>query len=175
MGYPITLSRETVGVCGLDCFFQLACRTRPRVRHKLGRQRASRQETSFVTYHQLSIVHLTTVLPAFLIGTYLLLNPKGTPRHKSLGAIYMLLMMITAGLTLFMPAKVGPTLLNHFGWLHLLSGLVIYSVPAALFAARNGNIRAHRLFMLGLYLGGIIVAGSFAFAPGRMLNIWITG
>ena len=128
-----------------------------------------------MTYHDLAILHLATVLPAFLIGTYLLINRKGTPRHKFLGLIYMGLMMVTAVLTLSLPAKVGPTILGHFGMLHLLSLLVIFSVPTALIAARNGNIDTHRHAMISLYLGGIIIAGGFAFAPGRLLNTWLIG
>jgi uncharacterized membrane protein len=29
--------------------------------------------------------------------------------------------------------------------------------------------------MLGLYLGGILIAGAFAFSPGRMLHAWLFG
>ena len=34
----------------------------------------------------------------------------------------------------------------------------------------SGNIRAHRKNMIGLYVGAVLIAGIFAFAPGRMLN-----
>ena len=60
-------------------------------------------EESLMTYLQLA-----TVVPAFLIGTYLLGRRKGTPRHRQLGRIYLLLMMVTGLVTLFMPAQVGP-------------------------------------------------------------------
>jgi uncharacterized membrane protein len=29
--------------------------------------------------------------------------------------------------------------------------------------------------MLGLYFGGILIAGAFAFTPGRMLHAWLFG
>jgi uncharacterized membrane protein len=123
-----------------------------------------------MTYEQLSYVHLATILPAFLIGTYLLLNRKGTPRHKGLGKIYMLLMLTTAIISLFMPAKVGPRVFDHFGFIHIVSVVVLYGVPAAYFAARRGDMRAHIGNMLGIYSGGIIVAGALAFMPGRLLH-----
>ena len=67
-----------------------------------------------MTYLQLAYFHLATVLPAFLIGTYLLVNRKGTPTHRMFGKVYISLMLITALLTLFMAAQVGPVLIGHF-------------------------------------------------------------
>jgi uncharacterized membrane protein len=126
-----------------------------------------------MTHHQLAYVHLATVLPAFLIGTYLLLNRKGSSKHQKLGKLYMVLMLFTAFVTLFMSAEIGPTLLGHFGFIHLFALLVFYSVPTAYIAIRNGDIIKHRMNMFGLYFGGLIIAGAFAFAPGRLLHSWI--
>ena len=126
-----------------------------------------------MTYLQLTYLHLSTIVPAFLIGTYLLLNHKGTPLHKALGKIYMSLMLFTALVTLSMSAEVGPVVLNHFGFIHLLSFLVLYTVPTAYFAARNGNVKQHRGNMIGLYVGGLLIAGAFTFMPGRLLHGWI--
>lgn len=71
-----------------------------------------------------------------------------------------------------MPAYVGPRIGGHFGFIHLFSLLVLYSVPAAYFHARQGNITKHRQKMVGLYIGGILIAGAFTFMPGRLLNKW---
>ena len=128
-----------------------------------------------MTYTQLAYLHLATVLPAFAIGAFQLLRRKGTPSHKLLGKIYMVLMLATALITLAMPAEVGPRFLGHFGFIHAFSLLALFSVPMAYFAARRGNIKAHRGAMLGLYLGGILIAGAFAFSPGRMLHTWLFG
>lgn len=127
-----------------------------------------------MTYLQLAYLHLATIVPAFLLGTYLLLSKKGTPVHKALGKYYMALMLVTAAITLFMQAEVGPRLFDHFGFIHIFSILVIYSVPAAFIQARKGLIKAHRINMINLYVGGILIAGSFTFVPGRLLHTWIT-
>ncbi|MDO6508207.1 DUF2306 domain-containing protein [Colwellia sp. 4_MG-2023] len=124
-------------------------------------------------YIHLTYLHLLTVVPAFIIGTYLLLKRKGTPKHKALGKIYMVLMLITAIISLFMPAQLGSTFLNHFGYIHLLSLLTLYAVPAAYFYIKKGNIRGHKRSMIILYCGGILVAGTFALMPGRLLNTWL--
>ena len=128
-----------------------------------------------MTYTQLAYLHLATVVPAFFIGAFQLLRRKGTPSHKFLGKIYMVLMLATGFITLVMPAEVGPRLLNHFGFIHIFSFLALFNVPLAYIAARRGNIKAHRGAMLGLYLGGILIAGAFAFSPGRMLHAWLFG
>ncbi len=126
-----------------------------------------------MTYQQLTYMHLGSIFPAFLLGTYLLLNRKGTPLHKLLGKVYMPLMLFTALITLFMSAEIGPTILDHFGFIHLLSILVLYTVPTAYLAARAGNIKKHRGNMIGLYVGSILIAGAFTLAPGRLIHSWL--
>lgn len=126
-----------------------------------------------MTYIQLAYLHLGTIFPAFLIGTFLLINRKGTPAHKLLGKAYMSLMLFTAIVTLFMSAELGPTIFHHFGFIHLFSLLVLYSVPAAYIAVKNGNIKRHRDNIIGLYVGGILIAGGFTLAPGRLIYSWV--
>lgn len=126
-----------------------------------------------MTYMSLVYMHLATVVPAFLIGTYLLLNLKGTTRHKGLGKLYMCLMVVTAVIALIMPAHVGPAAFGHFGFIHLLCLVVLGSVAGALLAVRRGDIAAHRNYMVGLYLGGIVIAGSFTLMPGRLIHGWL--
>jgi uncharacterized membrane protein len=126
-----------------------------------------------MSYLQLAYLHLATVLPALVIGAVLFINRKGTWNHKFLGKLYMILMLLTGLVTLFMPAKAGPTLLGHFGFIHLFSLLVFYSVPSAYLAVRNNNMEAHRGEMIGLFVGGILIAGALAFSPGRLLNTWL--
>ena len=128
-----------------------------------------------MTYTQLAYLHLGTVVPAFVIGAFQLLRRKGTPAHKLLGKLYMLLMVATGFITLAMPAQVGPQFLHHFGFIHIFSLLALINVPAAYFAARHGNIRLHRANMISLYVGGILIAGTLAFLPGRMLHKLLFG
>jgi len=120
-------------------------------------------------YLELMYFHLATVVPCFIIGAILLLIKKGTVIHKTFGRIYMVLMMITATITLFMPAQVGPQFLNHFGYIHSFSFLTIYTVPTAYLAVKRGDINTHKRKMIGLYFGAILIAGGFTFFPGRYL------
>ena len=128
-----------------------------------------------MTYTQLAYLHLGTVLPAFVLGAFQLLGRKGTPGHRCLGKIYMLLILATGLVTLAMPAKVGPQALHHFGVIHIFSLMALLNVPLAYIAVRRRSIQVHRFAMLSLYMGGILIAGAFAFSPGRMLHQWLFG
>jgi uncharacterized membrane protein len=116
-------------------------------------------------------LHLLVVLPCFLLGTYLIFAKKGSAFHSRAGKVYMILMFFTGGLTLFIPAEVGAQILNHFGFLHLLSLVTLWAVPRAWFAIKRGNVKTHKRAMILLYVGGILLAGGFAIlAKGRYLN-----
>ncbi|MEM6766990.1 MAG: DUF2306 domain-containing protein [Bacteroidota bacterium] len=104
------------------------------------------------------------------LGATSLLIKKGTPIHRNLGKVYMLLMLFTALVTLFMPALVGPRLFDHFGWIHSFSFLTIWTVPTAYLAIKKGRVGAHRRKMVLLYIGAILIAGGFTLAPGRYLH-----
>jgi uncharacterized membrane protein len=82
----------------------------------------------------------------------------------------MVLMLITATITLFMQAQVGPRVFDHFGFIHCFSILTIYTIPTAYWAIKKGNVKSHKRKMILLYFGAIIIAGGFTFAPGRYLN-----
>jgi uncharacterized membrane protein len=129
--------------------------------------------TYYATYLPLAYAHLATVLPAFAIGTYMMFARKGDRFHRFLGKSYMLLMLVTAIITLFMPAAAGPQILGHFGFIHLFSVLALTSVPRAYLAAKRHDVRSHKYNMIGLYVGGLIIAGGFAFMPGRLLHSWL--
>ena len=121
-------------------------------------------------YQALMYFHLITVVPCIFLGAYGLLGKKGTPIHKTLGKIYMILMLITGTITVFMPADVGGRFLNHFGWIHLFSFLTLWTVPTAYLAIRNGKVKKHQRRMILLYIGAIGIAGGFTLAPGRYLH-----
>lgn len=126
-----------------------------------------------MSYLQLAYIHLATVLLASFLGALLLFKKKGTASHRLIGKYYMMLMLTTAVVALFMPAKVGPAFLGHFGFIHLFCVLVLYAVPNAYFAASKGELAKHKYNMIGVYVGGILIAGAFTLMPGRLLHKWL--
>ena len=124
-------------------------------------------------YLTLAYVHFATIAPCFLIGVWMLLRPKGTPVHKVLGKVYVVLISFSAVVAAAMPATLGPRLWNHVGFIHLFCVMVFVSVPLAIWGIKHGNVRLHAYTMQGLFFGGILIAGTFALMPGRLLYTWL--
>ncbi|WP_332772903.1 DUF2306 domain-containing protein [Phenylobacterium sp.] len=110
-------------------------------------------------------IHLTAAITTFLIGAVLLLGPKGTLPHRTLGWTWAATMATTAVSSLFI-RELNP---GGLSFIHAISGWVIIALPAALYAARRHKVRAHRGAMIGMYVGGMFLAGGLAFLPGRIL------
>jgi uncharacterized membrane protein len=118
-------------------------------------------------------VHLATVLPATVLGAWLLLGKKGGARHRALGKLYLGLMLITALSTIGMPAYVGPTLALgplRLGLLHLFVPLTLHGVWSAFRTVRRGDIQGHKRAMVSLYIGALLIAGALSFLPGRFMH-----
>lgn len=112
-------------------------------------------------------IHLATVIPAFIIGTYLIFfSTKGAPHHRALGYLYLTLMTITAIAAIFID-EVNP---GGFSIIHIFVPITLLGVAGAIHGARTHNVRQHRASMLGVYIGGILIAGSLTFLPGRIMH-----
>ncbi|KGE01040.1 DUF2306 domain-containing protein [Rhizobium sp. YS-1r] len=112
-------------------------------------------------------IHVAAVLPAAVLGAYILVNRKGTPAHRLLGKIWMALMVITSFSSFFIHEI---NLFYGFSPIHLLSIFVLVGVWRAISAARAHNIRVHKASVIGMYIGGIVGAGLFTLIPGRIMN-----
>jgi uncharacterized membrane protein len=123
------------------------------------------------------ILHVATVVPAALIGTYLIfVSRKGAPWHRALGYLYLTLMTITAVTTLWIHALMPKGPFFGFSPIHLLIPLTLFGVYGALRSARAHRINRHRAAMLSVYFGGIMIAGGLTFLPGRiMYGIFFSG
>jgi uncharacterized membrane protein len=112
------------------------------------------------------IAHLVTVLAALPIGVSQLLLPKGTIRHRAVGYVWCALMTVTA-LFSFAIHTINPHGLSP---IHLFSVLTLVLVPVIIYRARKGQVSRHQRAVLGLIIGGLIIAGLFTFIPGRALG-----
>lgn len=114
-------------------------------------------------------IHLVVAIAAFLLGTWLLLRPKGSAPHRRLGRIWMVLMALISLSSFFVPGTVPPVI-GPFGLIHLLSVWVLIAISVAIWAARTGRVRHHRIWVTAVYAGALIGAGAGAFAPGRLIS-----
>lgn len=115
------------------------------------------------------IVHVATVLPAVPLGAWLLLAPKGTPRHKLLGKIWVGLMVTSALAIVFVRGG------TDFSWIHIFVPLTLHAAWKTISTARTGRIAEHRRELVTFYLGALMIPGIFSFLPGRMMGTWLLG
>ena len=121
-------------------------------------------------------IHVVTVLPAFAIGTWqIFFSRKGAPFHRALGFVYLGLMTVTAISTLFIHALMPNSPFFGMSPIHLFVPGTLFGVVGALRGAWTHNVAAHRGAMIGVYVGGILIAGTLAFLPGRLMHTVIFG
>jgi uncharacterized membrane protein len=124
----------------------------------------------------LAQVHLASMMAVTLLGIPLLVQAKGTPRHRLLGRIWAGLMWGNAVLTLFFRAgsnRLGGLFIGDVSPIHALSLFVAIMVPVAVLRARRHDRKGHESAIRGLIIGSLIIAGSFTFLPGRLLGYWL--
>ena len=118
-------------------------------------------------------LHLATLLVAIACTTVLLSGVKGTRLHRVLGWTWSGAMLTTATATLFIAAAPGAPSLHvgglRLGYLHLFALLTFISVPRAVVAARSHDVGRHAGIIAGFLMGGLGLAGLFAFLPGRLM------
>ena len=121
-------------------------------------------------------LHVFTVVPAFFLGTWLIFfSRKGARRHRAVGYVYLTLMTVTAIAALFIHEIPAIDIVYGFGPIHIFSIVTLSGVVGALRGAWTHNIKMHRGSMLGVYIGGILIAGTFAFLPGRIMHAMVFG
>jgi uncharacterized membrane protein len=110
-------------------------------------------------------IHLATALMALVLGAVLMAVRKGRTFHRTAGWVWVCLVSVTAGSTLFI------TGLNHGGWslLHLLTGWTLIMLPLAVIWAKRRDVARHRRTMMGLFYGGFAINLVIAFIPGRTM------
>lgn len=109
-------------------------------------------------------IHLAAVLTAAAIGAILLSGVKGNLLHRVLGWTWSVFMVTAAASSLF----IG-TLNGGISFLHAFALITLVSVPAAVWSARSHKVNRHANIMTSVFVGGIGIAGLFAFLPGRLM------
>lgn len=114
--------------------------------------------------------HLITIVIALVLTSVLLLQNRGTRRHRQLGWAWAIAMFGTAVISLFVHES-GP----GFSPIHLLSVLTIIGVPLTIYAAHRHRVAAHRFGIRFAVTGALLIAGFFTFPFGRMMGRWLLG
>ena len=116
------------------------------------------------------VIHVASVLPAIPLGGYLLLARKGAKRHKQLGKLWLVLMLITATSAIFIKSS------GSFSPIHIFVPITFHAAWKTIATARRGDIAGHKKHLVFTYLAALMIPGIAAFAlPGRLMNVMLLG
>ena len=116
--------------------------------------------------------HAFAAMAAFALGIVLFAGPKGTLPHRTLGFLWVALMVLVAASSFRIH---GIRLWGPWSPIHLLSIFVLLMVPLAVWHAHRHKVRRHALTMIGVFIGGLVIAGGFTFVPGRLMHAVVMG
>jgi uncharacterized membrane protein len=117
-------------------------------------------------------VHAYAAITAFALGAVQLAAPKGTVPHRAVGWLWAALMLTVAVSSLFIHTI---RLWGPWSPIHLLSLLVLISLPLAVRHARRHDTRRHQKAMTSLFVGALVIAGAFTLLPGRIMHAVVFG
>ncbi|MBN9266291.1 MAG: DUF2306 domain-containing protein [Hyphomicrobium sp.] len=117
-------------------------------------------------------MHAFAAMAAFGLGLVQLTRRKGDFPHRTVGYIWVGLMLLIAGSSFWIHQM---NQWHGFSVIHLLAIWVLFITPFAVMMARRGNSSAHRRGMIGLYAGALLVAVFFTFMPGRIMHAVLFG
>lgn len=117
--------------------------------------------------------HLLTLIVALSLTPVLLLQKRGTRRHRQLGWVWASAMFATAAISFWVKkSSVG---IGEWSPIHILSALTVVGVPLMVVRARQHRVEDHRRHVRNLVTGALLIAGFFTFPFGRMLGRWLLG
>jgi|SRR5215467_13605941 len=112
-------------------------------------------------------MHAFAAMGAFALGLVQLAAPKGTLPHRTIGWVWVTLMAVIALSSFFIH---GMRMVGPFSPIHLLSIFTLIMLPLAVLHARRHAVKKHRGAMIGIFVGGLVIAGAFTFLPGRVMH-----
>ena len=117
-------------------------------------------------------IHAFAAMGAFVLGLVQFAAPKGTLPHRTVGWIWVVLMVLV-GISAFFIHEIR--LWGPFSPIHLLAIFTLVMLPFAVLHARNHRVKGHARAMISIFIGGLVIAGTFAFLPGRIMHAVAVG
>jgi uncharacterized membrane protein len=117
-------------------------------------------------------VHAFAALTAFALGLVQFAAPKGTLPHRTIGWLWVALMLIVSISAFFIHE------LRMWGpWspIHLLAIFTLIMLPLAVLRAKRHQVAQHKRAMISLFAGALLIAGLFTLLPGRIMHAVMFG
>lgn len=119
-------------------------------------------------------VHAFAAVAAFFLGLVQFTAPKGTLPHRTLGVVWVALMAAVVISSIFVRPSIQPglPLSQWFSWIHIFTIVTAFGLIGGVrHLARGGlTLKRHKGPFLGIFIGGLVIAGAFAFMPGRIMH-----
>jgi uncharacterized membrane protein len=112
-------------------------------------------------------IHAVAATSAFALGIVQLAAPKGTIPHRALGWTWVAIMVVVS-VTAFFVHEIR--LWGPWSPIHLLAIFTLVMLPLGVWRARRHAVEHHRWTMIGIFTGGLVIAGLFTFMPGRIMH-----
>ncbi len=117
-------------------------------------------------------LHAFAAMAAFVLGVIQFAAPKGKLPHRTIGWIWVLL-MLTVAASSFWIHKIR--LWGPWSPIHLLSIFTLIMVPLGVWRAHRHRVIDHRRIMIGVFSGALVIAGLFTLLPGRIMHTVVFG
>jgi uncharacterized membrane protein len=117
-------------------------------------------------------VHALAAIAAFVLGVVQLAAPKGTLPHRTIGWVWVLLMLVVAASSFWIHEI---KLWGSWSPIHLLSIFTLIMVPLGVWCAHCHRVIDHRGIMIGVFSGALVIAGLFTLLPGRIMHAVVFG
>jgi len=116
--------------------------------------------------------HAFAAMSAFVLGLVQFAAPKGTLPHRSIGWVWVVL-MVTVAISSFWIHQIR--LVGPWSPIHLLSIFVLIMLPLAVWRAHRHQVTEHRRAMIAIFSGALVIAGLFTLLPGRVMHAVVFG
>jgi uncharacterized membrane protein len=117
-------------------------------------------------------LHAFAAMAAFVLGVVQFAAPKGTLPHRSIGWIWVLL-MVGVAVSSFWINQIR--LLGPWSPIHLLSIFTLTMLPFGVWMAHRHRVIDHRRIMILIFTGALVIAGLFTLLPGRIMHSVVFG
>ena len=117
-------------------------------------------------------LHAFAAMSAFVLGLIQVAAPKGTLPHRTIGWVWVLLMLAVA-ISSFWVHQIR--LVGPWSPIHLLSIFVLIMLPLAVWRAHQHQVALHRRAMISIFSGALVVAGLLTLLPGRIMHAVVFG
>lgn len=114
------------------------------------------------TISPLIAVHAAAAIIVLVAGGIQILRPRRDRAHRWLGRSWLAAMLGVCVTSFF----IHP---HGFSWLHGLAIWTLFSISMAIWRILAGDVRGHRAWMVGTYLGTLVAFGFAIATPGRLM------